>query len=105
MGASSPRKNKVDGEEEDDDNAEEDPDYVPDDNAAVDDSLEYRSDSEVANPVEVGIIVSEVADDELDEKLEEIEKVQECFTPKCVKDEHEGRRFDDRDIEESSSEE
>ena len=53
----------------------------------------------------MGIIVSEVADDELDEKLEEIEKVQECFTPKCVKDEHEGRRFDDRDVEESSSEE
>ena len=40
--ASSPRKNKVDGEEEDDDNAEEDPDYVPEDSAAVDDSLEYR---------------------------------------------------------------
>jgi len=103
--ASSPRKNKVDGEEEDDDDAEEDPDYVPEDSAAVDDSLEYRSDTEVANPVEVGIIVSEVADDELDEKLEEIEKVQECFTPKCVKDEHEGRRFDDRDVEESNSEE
>merc|ERR1712025_69049 len=102
--ASSPRKNKVDGEEEDD-IAEDDPDYVPDDSAAVDDSLEYRSDTEVANPVEVGIIVSEVPDDELDEKLEEIEKVQECFTPKCVKDEHEGRRFDDRDVEESSSEE
>ena len=65
----------------------------------------FRSDTEVANQVEVGIIRSEVAEDEFDEKLEEVEKVEECFTPKCVKDEHEGRRFDDRDIQESSSEE
>ena len=70
-------------------------------------NISFRSDTEVANPVavEVGIIVSEVAEDELDEKLEEMEKLQECFTPKCVKDEHEGRRFDDRDVEESNSEE
>ena len=65
----------------------------------------FRSDTEVANQVEVGIIRSEVAEDEFDEKLEEVEKVEECFTPKCVKDEHEGRRFEDRDIQESSSEE
>ena len=65
----------------------------------------FRSDTEVANQVEVGIIRSEVAEDEFDEKLEEVEKVEDCFTPKCVKDEHEGRRFDDRDIQESSSEE
>jgi len=104
--ASSPRKDDKDVVVEDqDDNVEADPDYVPEETAAADESLEYRSDSEVVNQVEVGLIISEVADEELEDKLEEIEKVEDCFTPKCVKDEHEGRRFDDREIEVSSSEE
>jgi len=101
--ASSPRKDDMDAVLEDhDDNVELDPDYVPEDAAGADDSLEYRSDTDVVKEVEVGTIISEVADEE---NLEEIEKVEDCFTPKCVKDEHEGRRFDDREIEESSSEE
>jgi len=104
--ASSPRKGDINAVLEDhDDNVEEDPDYVPEDAAAADDSLEYRSDTEVVDQPKVGLIISEVADEELEEKLEEIEKVEDCFTPKCVKDEHEGRRFDDREIEVSSSEE
>jgi len=102
--ASSPRKDGMNAVLEDhDDNVEEDPDYVPEE-AAADDSLEYRSDTEVVDQPKVGLIISEVAE-EIEDKLEEIEKMEDCFTPKCVKVEHEGRRFDDREIEGTSSEE
>ena len=61
-----------------------------------------RSDIEVVNQVEVGLIISKVTDDKLEEKLEEIEKVDDYFMPKCAKNKHEGKRFDDRELEGSS---
>merc|ERR1712098_5168 len=55
--------------------------------------------------VEVDEIVDEIEEmvNELDDKEEDVAEIDECKTPKCVKDEHEGRRFDDKGSEGSSS--
>merc|ERR1712098_762318 len=55
--------------------------------------------------VEVDEIVNEIEEmvDEIEDKEEDVAEIDECKTPKCVKDEHEGRRFDDKGSEGSSS--
>jgi len=40
---------------------------------------------------------------ELGDKEEDVAEIDECKTPKCVKDEHEGRRFDNKGSKGSSS--
>jgi len=54
---------------------------------------------------EIEEMVDEIEDmvNELDDKEEDVAEIDECKTPKCVKDEHEGRRFDDKGSEGSSS--
>merc|ERR1719450_1414637 len=65
------------------------------------------SDDEMEEKVEVDEIVEEI--EEIEDMVNELDKVEdgaekdECKTPKCVKDEHEGRRFDDKGSEGSSS--
>jgi len=70
------------------------------------------SDDEMEEKVEVDEIVEEIEEmvdeiedmvNELDDKVEDGAEKDECKTPKCVKDEHEGRRFDDKGSEGSSS--
>merc|ERR1711862_484605 len=62
------------------------------------------SDDEMEEKVEADEIVEiEEMVDELDDKVEDGAENDECKTPKCVKDEHEGRRFDDKGSEGSSS--
>merc|ERR1711862_623622 len=65
------------------------------------------SDDEMEEKVEADEIVEEIVDEledmvELDDKVEDGAENDECKTPKCVKDEHEGRRFDDKGSEDSS---
>merc|ERR1712151_932305 len=63
------------------------------------------SDDEMEEKVEADEIVEEIEEmvdefedmvNELDDKVEDGAENDECKTPKCVKDEHEGRRFDDK---------
>jgi len=70
------------------------------------------SDDEMEEKVEADEIVEEIEEivdeledmvNELDDKVEDGAENDECKTPKCVKDEHEGRRFDDKGSEGSSS--
>jgi len=70
------------------------------------------SDDEMGEKVEADEIVEEIEEivdeledmvNELDDKVEDGAENDECKTPKCVKDEHEGRRFDDKGSEGSSS--
>merc|ERR1712142_1159580 len=70
------------------------------------------SDDEMEEKVEVDEIVEEIEEmvdeiedmvNDLDVKVEDGAEKDECKTPKCVKDEHEGRRFDDKGSEGSSS--
>merc|ERR1712240_892566 len=63
------------------------------------------SDDEMEEKVEADEIVEEIEEmvDELEDKVEDGAEKDECKTPKCVKDEHEGRRFDDKGSEGSSS--
>merc|ERR1712112_574037 len=70
------------------------------------------SDDEIEEKVEADEIVEEIEEmvdeledmvNELDDKVEDGAENDECKTPKCVKDEHEGRRFDDKGSEGSSS--
>eukprot|EP00092_Neocalanus_flemingeri_P077539 GFUD01096316.1.p1 GENE.GFUD01096316.1~~GFUD01096316.1.p1 ORF type:complete len:109 (+),score=44.36 GFUD01096316.1:2-328(+) len=99
----------------DEEDGEMDPDYVP---SAEDsqDSLEYRSGNdseqeeksedgssseesqdEYVEEVEVVVANGSAVEDVLDEEFEEISEA-ECRTPKCVKDEHEGRRFQQEEV-------
>merc|ERR1712098_185166 len=69
-----------------------------------DDEMEERVEAdEIVEEIEE--IVDELEDmvNELDDKVEDGAENDECKTPKCVKDEHEGRRFDDKGSEGSSS--
>merc|ERR1712098_84064 len=54
---------------------------------------------------EIEEMVDEIEDmvNELDDKEGDVADIDECKTPKCVKDEHEGRRVDDKGSEGSSS--
>merc|ERR1712098_46609 len=54
---------------------------------------------------EIEEMVDEIEDmvNELDDKEENVAEIDECKTPKCIKDEHEGRRFDDKGSKGSSS--
>merc|ERR1712098_428211 len=66
------------------------------------------SDDEMEEKVEADEIVEEIEEmvDELEDMVNKVEdgaENDECKTPKCVKDEHEGRRFDDKGSEGSSS--
>merc|ERR1711872_2177 len=70
------------------------------------------SDDEMEEKVEADEIVEEIEEmvdeledmvNELDDKVDDGAENDECKTPKCVKDEHEGRRFDDKGSEGSSS--
>jgi len=70
------------------------------------------SDDEMEEKIEADEIVEEIEEmvdgledmvNELDDKVEDGAENDECKTPKCVKDEHEGRRFDDKGSEGSSS--
>merc|ERR1711872_950605 len=70
------------------------------------------SDDEMEEKVEADEIVEEIEEmvdeledmvNELDDKVEDGAENDECKTPKCVKDEHEGRRFDVKGSEGSSS--
>merc|ERR1712240_709439 len=70
------------------------------------------SDDEMEEKVEADEIVEEIEEmvdeledmvNELDDKVDDGAESDECKTPKCVKDEHEGRSFDDKGSEGSSS--
>merc|ERR1711903_76071 len=133
--ASSPTKAKAHGGvvEEVDEDSEADPDYVL--SSESEDSLEYRSETEVSQEdsqedvlkvdeledcpttpncpkvehtnvaeVEEVEIVNVSGEDEVDEEFETVSEV-ECRTPQCVKDEHEGRRFQQDGRQSSSSSE
>eukprot|EP00092_Neocalanus_flemingeri_P001680 GFUD01001791.1.p1 GENE.GFUD01001791.1~~GFUD01001791.1.p1 ORF type:complete len:624 (-),score=228.51 GFUD01001791.1:20-1891(-) len=91
-----------------------DPDYVLSAEESQD-SLEYRSGNEseqeksedgssseesqdeYVEEVEVVVANGSAVEDVLDEEFEEISEA-ECRTPKCVKDEHEGRRFQQEEV-------